>query len=85
MLSNMLVEVLIYRSLRVMHSSFTRKAINAGHDIRYKAKPSGEAKDSIDTRLSGHSMESSSDSELLMIEKDLMFLQEGRQMPFKAR
>ena len=57
MLSNMLVEILIYGRLRVILASFTRRAINAEHDIRYKAKPSGEAKDSIDTRLSGHSME----------------------------
>ena len=51
----MLVERLIYRSLRVILTSFTRRAINAGHEILYRAKPNGEAKDSIDTRLGGPS------------------------------
>ena len=52
----MLVEMLVYRSPRVILTSFPGRAISAEYDILCRADPSGEAKDSMDTRLSGPSI-----------------------------
>ena len=45
--------MLIYHRVRVILTRFIRRAKDAEHDILYKAKSSGEAKDSIGPRLSG--------------------------------
>ena len=73
----MSVEVLIYRSLRVILKDFTRRAINAEDDMLYRTDPSGKAKGSTIARLRGPAMTyllvqgASLDSKLLMIETDL--------------